>query len=83
MLKSNIPSEDKLDLLYEFDEVLGLQLRNVSEEIVPQEVQDKVTQREKAKQDKDFAKSDELRKQIDSMGYLVEDGKEGTKVKKK
>lgn len=83
MLKSNIPSEDKLDLLYEFDQVLGLQLREVAEEIVPKNIAVLVDQREKAKQNKDYSKSDELRKQIESSGYLIEDGNEGTRVKKK
>ncbi|NTU73246.1 cysteine--tRNA ligase, partial [Candidatus Roizmanbacteria bacterium] len=65
MLKSNIPSEDKLDLLYEFDQVLGLDLKNVKELEVPKEIIQLAEERIKARQEKDFTKSDELRKQIE------------------
>lgn len=83
MLKSNIPSEDKLDLLYAFDDVLGLRLREVESEEIPQSVQNLMGQRDLAKQDKDFALSDALRKQIEEQGYIIEDSKDGTRVKKK
>jgi cysteinyl-tRNA synthetase len=38
MLKSNIPSPDKLDLLYEFDQVFGLKLNEITEEQIPEEI---------------------------------------------
>lgn len=83
MLKSNIPSEDKLDLLYTFDDVLGLRLREVASVEIPPSVQNLMTQRDLAKQNKDFVLSDTLRKQIEEQGYIIEDSKDGTRVKKK
>ncbi|MFN7160614.1 MAG: cysteine--tRNA ligase [Candidatus Gracilibacteria bacterium] len=40
-------------------------------------------ERVKAKQAKDFGKADEIRKQIEEEGFMLEDGKDGTKVRRK
>ncbi len=82
MLKSNIPSEDKLDLLYEFDQVLGLNLRNIKEEDIPDEILDIIREREKARQAKDFKKSDELRELLQQKGYDIKDMKGSYKITK-
>lgn len=73
MLKSNIPSEDKLDLLYELDQVLGLDLREVVEDVIPKNILDLVIQRETARKNRDFTTSDQLRAEIEKHGYKVED----------
>lgn len=73
MLKSNIPSEDKLDLLFHFDEVLGLELNLVTAEKIPPEIMALAEEREQARVNRDFKKSDELRKQIENRGYLIND----------
>lgn len=83
MLKSNIPSEDKLDLLYEFDTVLGLDLRNVTEEKIPDEIVRLGTERDHARANKNFALSDSLKQQIEELGYAVFDGVDGSTIKKK
>jgi cysteinyl-tRNA synthetase len=46
-------------------------------------VHDLVKARDAARADKDFAKSDQLRQQIEAAGYIAEDTPEGTKLKKK
>lgn len=83
-LKSNIPSEDKYDLAVSFDEVLGLGLNQVSMEDyeVPEEVQTLLKEREEARANKDFAKSDELRNTVMDMGFDILDTPEGQRVKK-
>jgi cysteinyl-tRNA synthetase len=81
MLKSNIPSPDKLDLLYEFDQVFGLKLNEITEEQIPEEIITLATERQKYKQEKNFAKADELRKEIGERGYIVEDTADGFIVK--
>lgn len=81
MLKSNIPSEDKYDLALYFDEVLGLNLdKNEGEIVVPEEVKKIILKRDEARKNKDFLKSDELRKKIEGMGFVVKDTENGTKV---
>jgi len=82
MLKSNIPSEDKLDLLYEFDQVLGLNLRELSDDVIPENIKDLVMKRETARKNKDFITSDQLRTEIEKHGYKVEDVGDSHTVKK-
>ncbi len=83
MLKSSIPSPDKLDLLFEFDKVLGLNLASVEEEKIPAEIQQLAEDREKARQEDNFVKADEIRKIINEKGYLIEDADSGFRLKKK
>ena len=76
MLKSNIPSGDKYDLAISFDEVLGLglkvaQVEKVSQ--VSQEVKKLMEKREKLRKEKNFEEADKIRKQIEKMGYTVND----------
>lgn len=74
VVKSNIPSGDKLDLLLEFDTVLGLELNSEEvKEVIPDEVQALLNERKIARDNKDFAKSDELRDRIEELGYSVKD----------
>lgn len=90
VVKSNIPSQDKRDLLILFDEVLGLGLEKDKDtdididkdKDVPEDVMQLVRDREEARKAGDFIKADELRDKIREMGYIIEDKTEGTKVKK-
>lgn len=68
------------NLMMEFDKVLGL--FEFKEEKIPKEILDLVKQRDKARIDKDWAASDKLRDEIKKKGYVVEDTKEGSVVKK-
>ena len=68
-----------------FDEmcgVLGL-LYQKKENEIPQEILDLVEERAAARKAKDFAKADALRDQITTMGYIVEETRQGTKISKK
>jgi cysteinyl-tRNA synthetase len=84
VIKSNIPSGDKLDLLYSFDEVLGFGLASYEEVVhdIPRNIQELVSQRDAARAARDFALSDQLRDQLQDLGYAVEDASGGTVVKK-
>ncbi len=61
-------------------DVLGLYREDVAE--IPQEVYDLVEQRKIARSEKNWAKSDEIRDQITSMGYEVKDTADGAKINK-
>ncbi len=61
--------------------VLGL-LYNKGEEEIPAEVQELLEQRKAARRAKDFATADALRDKITAMGYIVEETRQGTVVKK-
>lgn len=82
VLKSNLKDEDKLTTILDFDKVLGLGLDKIKAEEIPQKVIDLAEERLKARQSKDFKKSDELREEIKTLGFEVEDEKDGYKLKK-
>ncbi|MCL4377976.1 MAG: cysteine--tRNA ligase [Actinobacteria bacterium] len=82
MLKSNIPSLDKLDLLYEFDEIFGLNLRHLENEIVPEEIKSLAEKRYIARSNNDFKTADKVRKLIEEKGYTIEDRDNGFSIKK-
>jgi cysteinyl-tRNA synthetase len=77
--KSNIPGQDKADLLRAFDEVLGLQLNSNSEfriqnEVeIPTEVAELVQKREELRAAKEWAAADQVRDQLLSLGWTVRD----------
>ncbi|MBO5022403.1 MAG: cysteine--tRNA ligase [Clostridia bacterium] len=56
---------------------------NNKEGDIPQEVKDLAQKRWQAKQNKDWATADALRSQLDALGYIVKDNKEGYDINKK
>ncbi len=78
----NISDADKKATILDFDTVLGLGFENLKEEEIPEQILKLVEERKTAKENKDFAKSDELRKEINYLGYEVKDTPEGQKVSK-
>ncbi len=86
MIKNDeIESSAKLASLFKFDSVLGLNLKEAweSAQKIPASVTKLINEREAARQAKDFAKSDELRKLVEQAGYSLEDTVDGYKLKKK
>ena len=49
---------------------------------LPADIQALADARVQARKDRDWKKSDELRDQLKALGYIVEDTKEGQKVRK-
>ena len=81
MLKSSLSAIEKYGTILDFDRVLGLDLNQVSRiEILPDEVQKLVDARIRARESKDFAASDRLRDELQDLGYMVQDAKDGMKV---
>jgi cysteinyl-tRNA synthetase len=83
VIKSNIPGPDKYDLLVEFDEVLGLGLRELKEAAteLPAAAQELLQQRQTAREQKDWAQSDALRDTLLQMGYEVLDSATGQQLR--
>jgi cysteinyl-tRNA synthetase len=75
-------AEGKINAIKKMDEVLGLDLFKKEEINIPTEVQRLVDERENARKEKNWKMSDELRDKILNKGYLLEDSKDGVKVKK-
>ena len=78
----NISPGDKKATILNFDKVLGLGFADLKEEIIPKEVLKLSKEREQARVNKNFKKSDELRKEINALGYEVKDTNEGQKITK-
>lgn len=73
---------ERLYSLYrQFSNVLGLFSESRKKKI-PEEVMKLVDERENARKKKDWAVSDAIRDKIKSLGYIVQDTKEGPNVKK-
>lgn len=79
-----VPPGERLAVALDADRVLGLGLEEAlaqpAAELSPQ-LQAKIAEREAARKKKDFARADELREELRSLGVLVEDTAEGTKWK--
>ncbi|OGI65435.1 cysteine--tRNA ligase [Candidatus Nomurabacteria bacterium RIFCSPLOWO2_01_FULL_39_18] len=78
----NISLADKKTTVLDFDKVLGLGLENLKIEAIPEEILELAEEREQARKDKDFKKSDDLRKKINSLGYEIKDTDQGQKISK-
>ncbi len=73
-------SEEVLKTLIEFDRVFGVLEHEKTE--VPQWVRTLVEEREKARREKDFAESDNIRKKILEAGWIVEDTPRGPRLRR-
>ncbi len=79
-----LPSAGKAQSLLYFDRVLGLGLENYIAKTleIPADVQALVADRQRAREEKDWARSDELRAQIQALGYEIDDRAVGTRLRK-
>jgi len=79
----SLPTGVKAATLLAFDDVLGLALEDVVARPlkISAEAQVLLDDRERARQAKDFARSDVLRDEIAKLGLLVEDTAEGQRVR--
>ena len=82
MLKSEISPQNKLNLIFYFDRIFGLNLDKVVEEVFPEQIVKLAEQRKMARQNKNFKASDDLRTQIEKLGYKIEDDGTNYKIKK-
>ncbi len=82
VLASNLTDQDKLATVYKMDEVLGLDLKNLKNQILSLSAEEKalLSQREQARNNKDWALSDALRVRLQSLGVEVEDTASGQKA---
>jgi cysteinyl-tRNA synthetase len=72
----------KYQTIAKIDEVFGLELLKKEEIKIPREIQKLVQEREKARKEKNWGESDKLREKINSLGYKIDDSKEGIKISK-
>jgi len=93
----SVDNKDKRATLLHFDKVLGFGLltlakrdttmtsiavESVALKDLPEDVQEKISEREKAREEKDWSKADSLRDEITESGYDLEDSADGPKITK-
>ena len=80
VIKSDLNNNTKLYLIEDFDKVLSLSL--LEEEKISAELEsyinEKIKERAMAKENKDYAKADEIRDELLSKNIILKDTKEGT-----
>ena len=88
MLKSDIDDGSKYELLLEWDKVLGLRLGKIRDDKgnkgwetqASEEVKKLLEKRDSLRKEKKWVEADEVRKEIEDKGWLVEDTPEGPKL---
>ncbi len=82
---SKVLSEDRteiLEILEKFDSVFGI-LTEAEEEILDEEIEKLIEERQEARRNRNFARSDEIRDLLSEKGIILEDTKEGVRWKRK
>lgn len=86
LLKDNSVSEtDKRTTIEDFDRVFGLNLTKISFEktiAVPEKINKLIKERQTARENKNWQKADELREQIEKVGFMVKDTDRGYEIQK-
>ena len=90
-LKADTNAATKLALVEDFDKVLSLGLIEHADKLakqdegedIPEDIKALVEQRAQARKAKDFAKADALRDEITAKGWVIEETRQGTKVRRK
>jgi cysteinyl-tRNA synthetase len=73
---------EKFALVEEMDQVLGLRLTERVEDKLDPELEALIRERELARKNRDFVRSDEIRSLLKSKGILLEDTPQGTRWKR-
>lgn len=85
LLEQNLISKKDAQVIYKFfvevNEIFGIIDFKKVNKTIPAEIKKLVKEREIARQNKEWQKSDEIREQIEKKGFAVEDKKEGPTVK--
>ncbi|MBN1168510.1 cysteine--tRNA ligase [Candidatus Woesebacteria bacterium] len=82
ILKSNIPSIDKYDLLLDFDEIFGLNLRGLEGVEIPKEIIELAEKRMQLRNEGEYEESDKVREEIQKRGFNVKDRNGGYDIEK-
>jgi cysteinyl-tRNA synthetase len=76
-------AEGKFQIIKKIDEVFGLKFLEKEKIDIPAEVKKLAEERETARKNKDWKKSDELRNKINKLGFNINDTPNGWEIKKR
>lgn len=80
MKDDKIIDGDKKTTILELDKVLGLNLKSAKKIEIPTEIINIANERLQAKQNKEWDKADELRKDIENKGYIINDNNDSYEI---
>lgn len=75
LVKSSQPASDKMATLLDFDEILGLNLAKTKKELlkIPVSIKKLSRKREKLRRQKNWSAADQVRQEINKLGFQIED----------
>jgi cysteinyl-tRNA synthetase len=85
LASSGLMSEDRkavLEAIEKFDSVLGI-FGEEAHELIDSDIEKLIEERQQARRNRDFAKSDQIRDQLADEGIILEDTKDGVRWKRK
>ncbi|MCX6702510.1 MAG: cysteine--tRNA ligase [Candidatus Wolfebacteria bacterium] len=74
------PFSAKKRLILGFDKILGLSLKTAKTAKIPAKIEEIAKEREELRRNKQFIKADALRKEMERLGYVIEDTAYGTQI---
>jgi len=82
LTKSSLSLSSKLNLIFDFDKVLGLKLKEETEKKikVPKEILKLVERREELRRQKKWFEADEIRQEIENKGWRIKDTIKGPEL---
>lgn len=80
--RKKLEPKSALELLCSFDNILGLELKNIKKEKIPAEIKKLAEKRERYRKDKNWSDADKIRDELVSRGWEIKDTPEGAELKK-
>lgn len=81
--KSDLLPKQKLELILDFDRVLGLKLPRIEIEKIPSEIMALAKKRQQLRLIDEWKESDRIRKQIERKGWKIKDTRDGFELERK
>lgn len=75
-------ADEIIDMLKEFGSIFGILEGETGRKELPEEVKRLIEEREAARKKGDYQTSDEIRKKIRELGFILEDTPKGTRWKR-
>ena len=76
----NLSNKEKYCIALDFDKVFGLDLKNIKQQEVSKAIKELIRQRQAYRNKKQWEKADEVREEINKLGYNIEDTEKETKI---
>jgi len=80
---NDVPPADKKATILTWDTVFGLGLTDIRPTEIPTKIRELAGERARAREANDFKRADEIRDEIESLGFEVRDSETGPKITKK